>query len=141
MYLIPENDDKFRIIVVDDSGQERSLTNTAVDGKSAYEIAIEHGYVGTESQWLDSLHGSNGISTTVAVGTVTTLLPNQQVTVTNSGTSLNAILNFGIPKGDTGDISVINFEINNNMHLMMQLETNSNLDFAISNNGHLILNN
>ena len=25
-------------------------------GKSAYQIAVEHGFVGTEQQWLDSLH-------------------------------------------------------------------------------------
>ena len=27
------------------------------DGKSAYEIAVEHGYVGTETEWLASLKG------------------------------------------------------------------------------------
>ena len=31
-----------------------------LDGKSAYEIAVEHGYVGTEEQWLASLHGKDG---------------------------------------------------------------------------------
>lgn len=25
------------------------------DGKSAYQIAVEHGFVGTEQEWLDSL--------------------------------------------------------------------------------------
>ena len=25
------------------------------DGKSAYEVAVEHGYVGTEEEWLESL--------------------------------------------------------------------------------------
>ena len=30
------------------------------DGKSAYEIALEHGYVGTETEWLASLHGADG---------------------------------------------------------------------------------
>lgn len=32
------------------------------DGKSAYEIAVEHGYVGTETEWLASLHGKDGIT-------------------------------------------------------------------------------
>ena len=32
------------------------------DGKSAYEIAVEHGYVGTEEEWLASLHGKDGIT-------------------------------------------------------------------------------
>ena len=31
-----------------------------LDGKSAYEIAVEHGYIGTEEQWLASLHGADG---------------------------------------------------------------------------------
>lgn len=31
-----------------------------IDGKSAYEIAVEHGYIGTEEQWLASLHGADG---------------------------------------------------------------------------------
>lgn len=30
------------------------------DGKSAYEIAVEHGFVGTEEQWLESLKGKDG---------------------------------------------------------------------------------
>ena len=31
-----------------------------LDGKSAYEIAVEHGYVGTETEWLASLKGEPG---------------------------------------------------------------------------------
>ena len=30
------------------------------DGKSAYEIAVEHGYVGTETEWMASLKGEPG---------------------------------------------------------------------------------
>lgn len=30
------------------------------NGKSAYEIAVDHGYKGTESEWLDSLKGDKG---------------------------------------------------------------------------------
>ena len=33
-----------------------------LDGKSAYEIAVEHGYSGTEEEWLASLHGKDGVS-------------------------------------------------------------------------------
>lgn len=31
-----------------------------LDCKSAFEIAVEHGYVGTEEEWLASLHGADG---------------------------------------------------------------------------------
>ena len=30
------------------------------DGKSAYDIAVENGFNGTESEWLESLHGQDG---------------------------------------------------------------------------------
>ncbi|MDD2379752.1 MAG: hypothetical protein PHE14_05700 [Aminobacterium colombiense] len=30
------------------------------DGKSAYEIAVENGFVGSEMDWLDSLIGEQG---------------------------------------------------------------------------------
>ena len=29
-------------------------------GESAYQIAVDHGYVGTEEEWLASLHGATG---------------------------------------------------------------------------------
>ena len=32
----------------------------AKPGKSAYEIAVEHGFEGTEKEWLESLVGSGG---------------------------------------------------------------------------------
>jgi hypothetical protein len=31
-----------------------------IDGKSAYEIAVANGFIGTESEWLESLKGSDG---------------------------------------------------------------------------------
>ena len=31
-----------------------------IDGKSAYIIAVEHGFTGTENEWLQSLKGSDG---------------------------------------------------------------------------------
>lgn len=30
------------------------------DGKSAYQIAVDHGFVGTEEEWLASLKGADG---------------------------------------------------------------------------------
>ena len=32
------------------------------NGKSAYELAVENGFAGTEAEWLDSLKGANGTS-------------------------------------------------------------------------------
>lgn len=47
------------------SGVGMSLDRASVihgeDGKSAYEIALENGFEGTEQEWLDSLHGKDGL--------------------------------------------------------------------------------
>jgi len=40
-----------------------------------------------------------------------------------------------------GELSVLNFNVNDDMHLIMNLETNTDLNFEIDNNGHLILTN
>ena len=36
---------------------------TGADGKSAYEIAVENGYTGTEQEWLESLKGDSYVLT------------------------------------------------------------------------------
>ena len=47
------SDDVYNWVRIGDS------TN-GVDGKSAYEIAVENGFVGTEEEWLESLKGATG---------------------------------------------------------------------------------
>lgn len=44
-----------------DLGGEVKSTLGIVDGLSAYEIAVDNGYVGTEAEWLDSLRGDAGV--------------------------------------------------------------------------------
>ena len=46
--------------------------------------------------------GDPGQNATIAIGTVTTLEPDQEATVQNTGTETNAVLSFGIPKGAQG---------------------------------------
>lgn len=48
--------------------------------------------------------GDTGAAATVKVGTVTTGEPGTEAKVTNSGSSGAAVLNFTIPRGNTGDI-------------------------------------
>ena len=38
----------------------QKISEKGKDGKSAYQIAIENGFVGTEIEWLESLKGSDG---------------------------------------------------------------------------------
>ena len=64
--------------------------------------------VPTQAQYADlvdsvpNLTDDNYVLPTFAVGTTTTLAPGEDATVVNSGTGSAAILDFGIPKGDTG---------------------------------------
>lgn len=51
---------------VPSGSSSRAGGNTTIisgkEGKSAYEIAVEHGFVGSVAEWLLSLHGENGES-------------------------------------------------------------------------------
>ena len=47
--------------------------------------------------------GATGQSANISVGTVTTLAAGSNATVVNSGTSMDAVLDFGIPQGAKGD--------------------------------------
>ena len=49
-----------------------------------------------------------GDTATIEVGSTTTLPEGSQASVTNSGTTLDAVLQFAIPKGDTGKAATIN---------------------------------
>ena len=42
------------------SGRDGLDGADGVDGKSAYDIAVDNGFVGTEVEWLASLHGNDG---------------------------------------------------------------------------------
>ena len=84
-------------------------------GYSAYEVAVQEGFVGTVDEWLASLKGDtgetgpkgdkgdtgvDGQSATITIGTVTTGDAGTDASVTNSGTETNAIFDFVIPKGE-----------------------------------------
>lgn len=67
-------------------------------------------------QQLDGITSGDNVivNSTVSVGQTTTLNYNQNAYVSNSGTSTNAILNFGIPQGIAGkNASQPNFTIGN----------------------------
>lgn len=102
---------------------EDGIGTPGLDGKSAYEIAVDLGFVGTVEEWILSLKGEDGVdgipgqdgvdgsvggtgatgsAATISVGTVTGLAAGASPTVANAGTSSAAVLNFGIPAGATG---------------------------------------
>jgi hypothetical protein len=59
-------------------------------------------FVPTPPATIDIEVGVPGASASVTVGTTTTLDPGLNATVTNVGTATNAILDFGIPRGEQG---------------------------------------
>lgn len=66
--------------------------------------AIQWRYIGQD--WVD-LVPYGDIDASVAVGTVTTLPAGSEATVTNAGTTQDAVLNFGIPRGQDGTMTSI----------------------------------
>lgn len=46
--------------VTDENPLPVKMTGGGADGKSAYEVAVENGFEGTESEWLESLKGEQG---------------------------------------------------------------------------------
>ena len=71
-----------------------------VPGKSAYELAVKHGFEGTEEEWLESLVGATPALT---VGEVETLEPGEDATVEISGTPEVPVVSFGLPRGEKGE--------------------------------------
>lgn len=48
------------IIEVNLGGVQGAPGTPGAPGKSAYQLAVEHGFVGTEAEWLASLKGADG---------------------------------------------------------------------------------
>lgn len=66
-------------------------------GKSAYDIALENGFIGTEAQWLSSLKGANGITPYIGnngnwyIGSNDTGKPSRGKTGANGANGTNGI--------------------------------------------------
>lgn len=60
------------------------------------------GLTNPKSVNIKGAKGDTGTAATITIGSVTTGAPGTNVSVTNSGTSTNAILNFTIPRGQPG---------------------------------------
>lgn len=79
-------------------------------GKSAYEIAVENGFEGTEQEWLESLVGqSAGFGTPTASATSLTSGEQPTVSVSASGEDTAKIFDFqfGIPAGRDGMAEIL----------------------------------
>jgi len=79
------------------AGSSATVTNGGTSSAAVLNFAIPRGDTGPAGAT-----GAAGTAATVAVGTVTTGAAGSPATVTNAGTSSAAVLNFAIPRGDTG---------------------------------------
>jgi hypothetical protein len=79
-------------------GEKGEIGQNGTNGESAYEIAVRRGFIGTEQQWLDSLHAPKkallvaGFSANIAVPEINAKIPFNRV-VTNG-------LNYNSSTGD-----------------------------------------
>ena len=90
--------------------------HTGPEGKSAYEVAVEEGYTGTEEEWLASLVGPQGqqgiqgeTGEAAGFGTVSVSLqedggqPSATVAASGTDTAKNFAFTFNNLKGEKGD--------------------------------------
>lgn len=95
VYTKGEADAKFALI--GEGGSD------GANGLSAYQIACNNGFEGTETEWLASLQGEDGTDgTTVVVGTTTTGDAGTSAAVVGVQDGNTLTLNFTIPKGADG---------------------------------------
>ena len=87
------------------AGTNASVTNSGTSSAAVLNFTIPRGADGQDGQ--DGQDGAPGAAATVAVGTTTTGAAGTNASVTNSGTSSAAVLNFTIPRGADGQGGII----------------------------------
>ena len=90
--------------LIEENTEAMNRINGFENGKSAYEVAVDNGFVGTESEWLLSLKGNDGYSPIVSIsknGKIAT------VSITDgNGTTTTTIVD-----GDKGDIGLSAYQL------------------------------
>ena len=88
------------------SGGNASVTNSGTSSEAVLNFSIPKGVSGAAgvqgSQGLTGATGAAGDNATIQISTVTTLPEDSNATVTNIGTDTAAVLQFGLPMGQTG---------------------------------------
>ena len=89
---------------------QEDLAEAAALVEDMEELTANPPYIGANGNWYvwdtqTNAYVDSGVdaSITVTVGTTSTLPAGSSASVSNTGTSTDVILNFGIPKGDKGD--------------------------------------
>ena len=88
------------------AGGNASVTNSGTSSEAVLNFTLPKGASGAAgvqgSQGLTGATGAAGDNATIAIGTITTLPEDSSATVFNAGTDTAAVLNFGLPMGQTG---------------------------------------
>ena len=88
------------------AGGNASVSNTGTSSEAVLNFTIPKGVSGAAgvqgSTGLTGATGAAGDNATIAMGTITTLPEDSSATVVNAGTDTAAVLNFGLPMGQTG---------------------------------------
>ena len=94
-----------------EAGSPAYVTNTGTLQNAILNFGIPQGAQGVQGpigatgpqgpMGPQGIQGEDGDAATMTIGTVTTLPAGSPATVTNVGTTTNAVLNFGIPQGAT----------------------------------------
>ena len=88
------------------AGGNASVSNSGTSSDAVLNFTLPKGASGTAgiqgSIGLTGATGAAGDNATIAMGTITTLPEDSNATVVNAGTDTAAVLNFGLPMGQTG---------------------------------------
>ena len=83
-----------------------SVSNSGTSSNAVLNFTIPTGNTGqqgtTGATGATGSTGSSGDNATIQIGTITTLVEDSNATVANVGTDTAAVLNFGLPMGQTG---------------------------------------
>ena len=96
------NGNHFDFPVADGKG----ISNTTLNADYTLTITYTDGTTWTSG----SIRGQVGATPHLTIGTVETLPPSQSASATITGTDENPVLNLGIPKGNTGEVSQAEFD-------------------------------
>ena len=88
------------------AGGNASVSNSGTSSEAVLNFSIPKGVSGAAgvqgAQGITGATGAAGDNATIAIGTITTLPEDSAATVHNAGTDTAAVLNFGLPMGQTG---------------------------------------
>ena len=88
------------------AGGNASVTNSGTSSEAVLNFTLPKGASGAAgvqgAQGITGATGDAGDNATIAIGTITTLPEDSNATVFNAGTDTAAVLNFGLPMGQTG---------------------------------------